>query len=103
MLTVIFLIQWIGFIIANALKTEKFYDITGTLTYLLVVWGASFYSSFENIVANIVSILVTIWSVRLGSYLFSELKKMAKINVLEIKNDPACFFMTGLCRDFGYF
>ena len=95
MLTVIFLIQWIGFIIANALKTEKFYDITGTLTYLLVVWGASFYSSFENIVANIVSILVTIWSVRLGSYLFFRIKKDGEDKRFrEIKNDPACFFMT---------
>ena len=33
-----FVIQWIAFIPAYVLQTEKFYDLTGSLTYLSVVW-----------------------------------------------------------------
>ena len=31
-----YLIQWIAFIIAYRLKTEKFYDLTGSITYISI-------------------------------------------------------------------
>ena len=33
-----FIIQWIAFLPAYIFQTEKFYDLTGSLTYLSVVW-----------------------------------------------------------------
>ena len=35
-----FLIQWIAYIPAYVFQTEKFYDLTGSLTYLSVTWYA---------------------------------------------------------------
>ena len=33
-----FLIQWVAYIPAYIFQTEKFYDLTGSLTYLSVLW-----------------------------------------------------------------
>ena len=44
-----FIIQWVCFIPAYLLQTEKFYDLTGSLTYLsLVLFSVFSESSFEN-------------------------------------------------------
>ena len=40
-----FVIQWIAFLPAYIFQTEKFYDLTGSLTYLTVVWYALTFSS----------------------------------------------------------
>ena len=40
-----FAIQWIAFIPAYIFQTEKFYDLTGSLTYLSVIWYSLAYSS----------------------------------------------------------
>jgi ligand-binding SRPBCC domain-containing protein len=32
------LIQWLAFIPARLLQTERFYDLTGSLTYIAVTW-----------------------------------------------------------------
>ena len=69
-----FAIQWIAFIPAYIFQTEKFYDLTGSLTYLLVIWYSLTLSSdqFTNLNgANIVIVLlISLWAIRLGSFLF---------------------------------
>ena len=40
-----FAIQWIAFIPAYVFQTEKFYDLTGSLTYLSVIWYSLVFSS----------------------------------------------------------
>jgi hypothetical protein len=40
-----FLIQWIAFIPAYVFQTEKFYDLTGSITYLSVMWYSLILSS----------------------------------------------------------
>ena len=37
-----FLIQWIAYIPAYVFQTEKFYDLTGSLSYLTVIWFVFF-------------------------------------------------------------
>ena len=46
-----FIIQWVMFIPAYIFQTEKFYDLTGSLTYLSVIWFslASTSDSFTNL------------------------------------------------------
>ena len=69
-----FAIQWIAFIPAYIFQTEKFYDLTGSLTYLSVIWYSLALSSdqFTNINgANIaIVLLIYLWAIRLGSFLF---------------------------------
>ena len=40
-----FVINWIAYVPAYLLQTEKFYDLTGTITYLTVIWTTYVLSS----------------------------------------------------------
>ncbi len=93
-----FLIQWVLFIPAYIFQTEKFYDLSGSLTYLSVV-SFCFYSNYESNKINlgnvIISLLIILWAVRLGSFLFIRIKKAGEdIRFREIKKSPSRFFMT---------
>lgn len=63
-------IQWIAFVPAYLFKTEKFYDLTGSLTYLSVTWFAVYQSPGVDLRGLIVAVCVSLWAVRLGFYLF---------------------------------
>ena len=94
-----FLIQWIAFIPAYVFQTEKFYDLTGSLTYLTVVWYslASTSNNFTNLNgANIaIVLLITIWALRLGSFLFMRIHKDGEDKRFKtIKPSASQFFMT---------
>ena len=93
-----FLIQWLLFIPAYIFQTEKFYDLSGSLTYISVV-SFCFYSNYESSRINlgniIISSLIIMWAVRLGSFLFIRIKKAGEdIRFREIKKSPSRFFMT---------
>jgi steroid 5-alpha reductase family enzyme len=73
-----FLIQWLVFIPAYWRQTEKFFDLTGSLTYITVSTLALFLSAGVDGRAILVWALVVIWAVRLGTFLFSRIKKAGK-------------------------
>ena len=94
-----FAIQWIAFIPAYIFQTEKFYDLTGSLTYLLVIWYSLTLSSdqFTNLNgANIaIVLLISLWAVRLGSFLFMRIHHDGEDKRFRsIKPSGSQFFMT---------
>ena len=94
-----FVIQWIAFLPAYIFQTEKFYDLTGSLTYLSVIWYSLISSSnyFANLnIANItIVLLITLWAVRLGSFLFMRIHKDGEDKRFRtIKPSATQFFMT---------
>ena len=79
-LIISFVLHWIAFIPAYLARTEKFYDIAGTVAYLSVLATASYLtviSSNNNLQLRsiIVIILVLIWALRLGLFLFVRVLK----------------------------
>src|SRR5215203_4188780 len=64
-----FLIQWLAFIPAYLLQTEKFFDLTGSITYILVLIVTLYFSGLDGR-SILLSILVIVWAVRLGIFLF---------------------------------
>lgn len=72
-----FLIQWLVFIPAYLLQTEKFFDITGSITYVLVTFVTLYFSGVDSR-SVLLSALVIIWAVRLGSFLFGRIHKAGK-------------------------
>ena len=93
-----FLIQWILFIPAYLFQTEKFYDITGSVTYISIVTYISV-QSYYAINVNIGSILlascIILWAIRLGSFLFTRIHKAGEDKRFKlIKPSPTRFFMT---------
>ena len=93
-----FLIQWVAYIPAYIFQTEKFYDLTGSLSYLTVIWFVFFSSSNLsglNIQNLIVVTLISIWAIRLGTFLFGRIHKDGEDKRFRtIKTSASQFFMT---------
>ena len=97
-LIITFVVQWIAYVPAYALKTEKFYDLTGSLTYLsifiycLIATQSIEHVKFSNI---IVAGAIMIWAIRLGSFLFMRIVRDGKDKRFNlIKTSFSRFFMT---------
>lgn len=65
-----FLIQWLAFIPAFQNQTERFFDITGSLTYITVILVALLFSVNLDARSLLLAALVIIWAIRLGTFLF---------------------------------
>jgi len=73
-----FLIQWLAFLPAYMRQTEKFFDLTGSLTYISISTLALLLSTNVDSRAILVWALVILWAVRLGTFLFTRIRKAGK-------------------------
>jgi len=94
-----FLIQWVAYIPAYVFQTEKFYDLTGSLTYLSVTWYALILASGDfanaNLANTVIVLLISLWALRLGSFLFMRIHKDGEDKRFRtIKPSATQFFMT---------
>ena len=90
-------VQWIAWIPASIAKTERFYDLTGGLTYLIVVsfslWAGS-QSEAPSLRELIVSLLVVIWALRLSSFLYFRIHRTGKDGRFDrLKTSPIRFLV----------
>jgi steroid 5-alpha reductase family enzyme len=69
-IAVALILQWIAFIPAYILKTEKFYDLMGSITYLSVAWLSVFLSPMADTRSWLLVGIISIWTIRLGVFLF---------------------------------
>ncbi len=91
---VAFLIQWVMFVPAFAYQTEKYYDLTGSLTYISLALFAVLVSGFD-VRALLLATLIVIWAARLGSFLFIRISKDGEDKRFRsIKPDFLQFLMT---------
>ncbi|HAV76449.1 MAG TPA: hypothetical protein DCX53_03750 [Anaerolineae bacterium] len=74
----VFMIQWLAFIPAYLRQTEKFFDLTGSITYISGIILALFFSTGVDPRSILLSGLVIIWAIRLGTFLFGRIKKAGK-------------------------
>lgn len=73
-----FLIQWLVFIPSFLRQTEKFFDLTGSLTYISIITLALILSQNVDTRSVLVFVLVVIWAIRLGTFLFRRIQKAGK-------------------------
>jgi steroid 5-alpha reductase family enzyme len=73
-----YLIQWIVFVPSFLLQTEKFFDLTGSLTYIFITFLIFFLSPVKDARSFLLLTLVLIWAVRLGTFLFRRIHKAGK-------------------------
>ena len=71
-------IQWLAFLPAYLLQSEKFFDITGSLTYIAVASMALFFSQGLDARSLLLWLLILIWAARLGIFLFLRIHKAGK-------------------------
>ena len=90
-------VQWVAWIPASMAETERFYDLTGGLTYLTVVgfslWAGS-QSEAPSLRELIVSLLVVIWALRLSSFLYFRIHRTGKDGRFDqLKTSPIRFLV----------
>ncbi len=90
-----YVINWAMFIPSNLAKTEHYFDLTGSATYLAVTAVALGLSDDLDARAVIAAAMVAVWALRLGSFLFRRVRRDGRDGRFdEIKIDPLRFFMT---------
>ena len=90
-----FLINWVVLLPAFALRSERFFDLTGSVTYLAVTSAAVALSSQTDARSILLLTLVAVWSGRLGAFLFYRVRKAGKDRRFdEIKQSFPRFFLT---------
>lgn len=76
-----FAVQWLVFVPSYIYQTEHYFDLTGSLTYLLLVAVVLVaVTSVQPLSASavLVAALVSAWAARLGIFLFRRVKKAGK-------------------------
>ena len=75
-----FVIQWIVFLPSYYFSTERFYDLTGSITYIVVTLTALYHKSNfighrSDLRSLLIAVFILIWALRLGSFLFLRILK----------------------------
>ena len=69
-----FAIQWLAFIPARLFQTERFYDLTGSITYIAVTLAAVSIATAPASAQWLIAIMIFLWAGRLGSFLFRRIR-----------------------------
>ena len=88
-----FLLHWIIFIPSFAFHTEHYFDLTGSISYLAVILFALANKPGQDLRAILLCSLVIIWAIRLGSFLFTRVKKDGKDNRFTIMKTKFWWFL----------
>ena len=88
-----FVINWTAFVPSYLKQTEHYYDLTGSITYLTLTGVALAFSELDGR-AFLVAGLVTVWAVRLGTFLFRRVRRDGGDGRFdELKTNPLHFSM----------
>jgi steroid 5-alpha reductase family enzyme len=83
-----FLVQWIVFIPSYLTQSERFYDLTGSLTYISSMIAAVVLCAPLDARSTLLAALVMVWAARLGTFLFRRIRRAGKDDRFdEIKKD----------------
>jgi len=88
-------IQWIVWAFSAYFATERFYDLTGSLTFLLVTFlslrlGRGGTSTRQLVTSG----MVVTWALRLGSFLFLRVLRVGEdVRFKDVKHDPKRFWI----------
>ena len=96
-----YIVHWIFFIHAYIFQTEHYFDATGSFTYIslsvILILNSVFNSDLQDLnpYTYLIGIMVILWSLRLGIFLFKRVKDVGQdVRFIEMKKDFFWFFMT---------
>lgn len=73
-----YVVQWLVFIPSFQSQTEKYFDLTGSLTYISLMVLALFFSKNLDLRALLAALMVMVWAARLGTFLARRVHKAGK-------------------------
>jgi len=87
-------VNWLAFLPCAIAQTEKFYDLIGSITYLALMGAACWIAAPLDAKAIVAALMVTVWALRLGSFLFARIGRDGKDSRFDkIKINPARFLV----------
>lgn len=90
-----FAVQWLAFVPAYLLRTERFFDAVGAATFLALACAALATTGTVDLRAAVIGVLVGVWALRLGVFLAVRVHRTGGDRRFDaIKPDFAVFLMT---------
>ncbi len=90
-----FAVQWVAFVPAWLGRTERFFDLTGSATFLLVVATALLGSGVRDVRSVLIALLIAVWALRLGPFLYRRVRQAGEDRRFrQIKVHLPTFLMT---------
>lgn len=90
-----FAVNWIVFVPSWLKRTEVFFDLTGSLTYVTVTTLGLVLADEVTVTAVVMAVLIFVWAGRLGTFLFRRIRADGKDGRFDqIKTDFAQLAMT---------
>lgn len=90
-----FLLNWAAFVPAYAKQTERFFDLTGSITYISLVVLAFVCSDNLDLRSILLGGMCLIWAIRLGTFLFLRIHRAGKDDRFDVlKTHALRFFNT---------
>jgi len=97
-------IQVVGWIVAVIFKTEKFYDLTGSSTFIIMAHLSYSWSTMRSKRQFIQSHMVMAWAFRLGLFLFLRIMKDGKDKRFDkVRDQPLRFLVFWLIQGLWVF
>ncbi len=95
MAAIAYVVNWLVFVPSYLARTEHYFDLTGSLTYITVTCVALVLADDLDARAVLAGALVIVWAARLGSFLFRRVRRDRGDRRFDrIKADPLRFLMT---------
>ena len=88
-----FILHWFVFIPSFFYQTEHFFDLTGSISYIVIVLFTFFALSDFDSRSLLIGILIIIWAIRLGSFLFLRVKREGKDNRFTVMKTKFWWFL----------
>ena len=88
-----FLLHWFVFIPSFFYQTEHYFDLTGSISYITIVIFTFFAVSNLGSRSLLIGVLIIIWAVRLGFFLFRRVRKEGRDNRFTVMKTKFWWFL----------
>ena len=86
-------LHWTIFLPSFAFKTEHYFDLTGSISYIITVIAAILLNPNLDLRDLIICLMIVLWALRLGSFLFFRVKKDGKDTRFDIMKTKFLWFL----------
>ena len=89
-----FILQWAAFVPAWGWRTERYFDLVGSATFLTLILAALLARDAVDARSLAIASMVAIWALRLGVFLFARIQRQGSDRRFDrIKQDAARFLL----------
>jgi steroid 5-alpha reductase family enzyme len=88
-----FILHWLFFIPSYIYQTEHYFDLIGSISYISIVLFTFLALNNLDIRSILIGLLIMVWAVRLGSFLFIRVKRDGKDNRFSVMKTKFWWFL----------